>query len=1188
MKKYLDDKAVDDAADDKFGHLNLAKQISEIIKEQTTDLPVNIGLFGKWGVGKSTVVELLEKNVLAKDIINDEICFIRVNVWKYHSVTSIRNKIFYQIGKVLDVEEKVKAIYESSTTTSSKTNYEGFFETLFGNRFSRDKFENYSVTGVLLVTFVIALYCLYKLSPEFGIVASQGFSILVSVGLIKLVFDNFMKTFVNTKAVVSKPFESEEQFEHAVLDLFNEEKFIKMKKILLIDDLDRCSSDKVLMTLETIKTFLQINNCVFIVACDQDMVKKAVIDSNKDFKYSDKDGANYLEKFFQHFIYLPPYLPTNLRNYTKQLISEAGLSIGTDLNDKQLDAVIYILAYRDIINPRKIKVLLNSFIFDYYSIKGKESDINHPLQTGYITQFPERLAILTILKIDFPLFTNDLVVDPTLASKLAYNDSNVDSLKFQKRYFSDIQDNDKEYHTQLLAYLFLVKDWVPRDFTPYLFVALETTGFNELSVANHSKYMRLVRDGNQHIFEEIERLTETERHLACATIGSLQDSLTNIVERKNATIIFSEVAHRYPEVDKYINSPQVLYAFKSNYESWFEKDEDFKRINSFGLVNLIIYAYNHAHKEQGRALLNATTHFNKVEFSNLFFLLRFIGEDYFHKIESEALKEEIEPVLLLDIPEALTVENYRSIIPDFLGVTISGSEFARYCYTMVERLAKIIRDEYSSLKTDAERAAYNISFFEYFFSYLLKNKLDKLIVLFLEKLTRRHEALYKLFVTKFQDQFKISEAITDYLFTNEDIVFEEEDDGVFLAIILKICSARMLVKNADGEMQVNKSIYSVFEHANGFLNKYNSDPVNVAMINCYRTIHNSTGLQKVDKQEFFKSMILKNPLITRIEANLTMLLELASREYRTFEVKAAITERFISACSIDSDSIEDTEAFLKKYYSMVDEKDKLFTANKVAELFRSNKSGAAPYFGTLIKSILSNLRKPLDLKYISEAMAEEKDPSHVGFCLSILTMDVAFSKGTNRHIADVLPKVLGKTTLKASDNLRYFDYTQIYRSRMFEVMLLHTDFAFEGNIYAYIQTNSINLSQLKSAKAKLRLLNVLTKENNVNAKNLMRQNVVLIMMCKIVRSEFGQGFSILLTYFSAMVYKIVENNNSRLKSELQNVFTNFQAGFKAGEFRLEKDEQTGLDEIFAIALSANPKLDKRARKLNETFKMNKR
>lgn len=52
MKKYSEDKAVDKASDDKFEHLNLAKQIAEIIVGQTADHPVNIGLFGKWGSGK--------------------------------------------------------------------------------------------------------------------------------------------------------------------------------------------------------------------------------------------------------------------------------------------------------------------------------------------------------------------------------------------------------------------------------------------------------------------------------------------------------------------------------------------------------------------------------------------------------------------------------------------------------------------------------------------------------------------------------------------------------------------------------------------------------------------------------------------------------------------------------------------------------------------------------------------------------------------------------------------------------------------------------------------------------------------------------------------------------------------------------------------------------------------------------
>jgi len=46
----------------------------------------------------------------------------------------------------------------------------------------------------------------------------------------------------------------------------------KSKKVIFIDDLDRCSKEKVVKTLETIKTFLDVETCIFIIACDDEII----------------------------------------------------------------------------------------------------------------------------------------------------------------------------------------------------------------------------------------------------------------------------------------------------------------------------------------------------------------------------------------------------------------------------------------------------------------------------------------------------------------------------------------------------------------------------------------------------------------------------------------------------------------------------------------------------------------------------------------------------------------------------------------------------------------------------------------------------------------------------------------------------------------------------------------------------
>lgn len=1183
MKKYLDDKAIDRASDDKFGHLNLAKQIAEIISEQTADHPVNIGLFGKWGVGKSSVVELLEKNVLTEKIANNEIRFIRVNVWKYHSVTSIRNKIFYQIGKTLDVEDNVKKLYENSTTTSSNIDYQDFFENFFEGRFSKDRFENFAITGIVFAVFLTMLYCIYKVSPQAGFVANSVFTIIASGTFIKFAMDYFMKTFVSSTAVVSKPFESEEQFEHAVIDLFNNQDFKEMKKILFIDDLDRCSSDKVLLTLETIKTFLQISNCVFIVACDQDMVKKAVIDSNKDFKYSDKDGANYLEKFFQHFIYLPPYLPTNLRNYTKNIITESDLSILTSLSNKQLDTVIYILAYKDIINPRKIKVLLNSFIFDYYSIMEKEGDETHLLQPGFITHHPERLAILTVLKIDFPLFVNDLIIDPTLASKIAYQDQDVDQDKFKSKYFTAIASENKDYHDQLDAYLSLVKDWIPRDFTPYLFVSLETTGFNELPSIDHIRFVQLIRDGDTGLMAALEKLSEAERLKACAAIGTLQESLTNTIERKNATAAFTHVAEAYPDLEKYINAPEVLYSFKSNYENGFVKDLAALGINDRGLANLITYAFNRGYDGQGRSLLRMTQERLSSPPGYLFFLLPFLNKKHYVNIQSDLLKEILKELLEREIPIAVNDLTYTSIIPDIMGIQAENNVFVENCGALATAMAKISAHQYSQLKGTA-KGTYEIEFDERIFTRMVDLGMDQLVVDFLEKLTKRHIELFRYYIAALPKLFVRSRTVYEYIFSLEAVEAYEESDEGYLIALLTIAQQRMVSYHPETGRTFNQNVLSVFTEANTFIASFDSEKINALMISCYENVLHVVDISREDKARFIAVMVLKTPLLTRNEANLVMLLKRAYMSFRTQAIFDATTSKLIAAIAIVKDKgIGTFESFFKSYHPLVDCNSLSFDKNVISEIFALNKGEGAPTTAGILKKMIANLKKPVDLRYILIAMDREANIEYIRFCSEILVVNTKVSKSTSRLLSDVLTKIILKTTPTTADKKSTWIYPHAVRAAMIEALLLHSEYNFNSDLSKYLDLTGMNAGLLRNAR--LVTVQKIVSENQSDGKTIGQVATAFNHICRATSGVPGQQLELFADYLGYMVSRIVASDGPRKKSELQNAFLTVQENFKHYSFPVEKAVKTKLSLALEIALKSNPNLAGRVSKIKKIFKL---
>lgn len=94
--------------------------------------------------------------------------------------------------------------------------------------------------------------------------------------------------------------------------------------VVIVDDLDRCTPDRIIDTLEAIKLFLSVKKTTFIVAVDQRIIEYAV-----NIKYPQIDGyavsTDYIEKIIQLPIKIPELSPKDIENYLLLLICQLHL-----------------------------------------------------------------------------------------------------------------------------------------------------------------------------------------------------------------------------------------------------------------------------------------------------------------------------------------------------------------------------------------------------------------------------------------------------------------------------------------------------------------------------------------------------------------------------------------------------------------------------------------------------------------------------------------------------------------------------------------------------------------------------------------------------------------------------------------------------------------------------------------------
>lgn len=128
--------------------------------------------------------------------------------------------------------------------------------------------------------------------------------------------------------------------------------------VVFIDDLDRCSDKRIFEVCEAIKLYLDVPGIVFVLACDQAVLWRAVGGDRPD------EGVRYLEKIIQVSYPIPPPSSALCRNLVDGYVQRSGTAHLFD------DSMKSLLIERTGRNPRRIKRLINSFVLEHHLGRG--------------------------------------------------------------------------------------------------------------------------------------------------------------------------------------------------------------------------------------------------------------------------------------------------------------------------------------------------------------------------------------------------------------------------------------------------------------------------------------------------------------------------------------------------------------------------------------------------------------------------------------------------------------------------------------------------------------------------------------------------------------------------------------------------------------------------------------------------
>lgn len=320
--------ADNETSEDLLGFNVHADLLINIIYDESV-LPITIGVFGDWGSGKSSVLQIV-KEAFDKDADKDSLC-IYFNGWTFEGYDDAKAALLNSILKELEDNKKIPDAIKDTIKEKAKK----LWKSIDWMRGAGMVMKNvalpavtaYFTGGLSLVPFAIQKLAEWGNNPEIIIKKLQS-----DEG--KEIFKSFIKEGKeNDRNITNAVAEFRKDFSE-LLDATNFKRLV-----VIIDDLDRCSPERIIENLEAIKLFLNVPKTAFVIGADPRIVKYAIEYKYKNNKEIEDDNnriiIDYLEKLIQLPYSLPRLSESEVETYISMLICKK--EIGDDKFKKVLD-----------------------------------------------------------------------------------------------------------------------------------------------------------------------------------------------------------------------------------------------------------------------------------------------------------------------------------------------------------------------------------------------------------------------------------------------------------------------------------------------------------------------------------------------------------------------------------------------------------------------------------------------------------------------------------------------------------------------------------------------------------------------------------------------------------------------------------------------------------------------------------
>ncbi len=265
-----------------------ADVLSDFIRNCET--PITIGIQGDWGIGKTSMLNMVKENIAPTARSKNKYHVIYFNTWQYSQFQqeqflglSILKGIMAEIQNL----DSLKELRKDENVKSALKSFGGFVKKL-GNQVIEKQ------TGVNINSAL-------QKDEENELTGLLDNDIVLQIRQMKEEFSNLVKILVPVE---------------------------KDRLVIMIDDLDRIKPVRALEFLEAIKNFLDVESCVFLIAVDYSVIQSGMIEKLGQTA-QELQGKSYFDKIIQ----VPFTMPSTSYQTDRYIMSLLGWNYAKSKND---------------------------------------------------------------------------------------------------------------------------------------------------------------------------------------------------------------------------------------------------------------------------------------------------------------------------------------------------------------------------------------------------------------------------------------------------------------------------------------------------------------------------------------------------------------------------------------------------------------------------------------------------------------------------------------------------------------------------------------------------------------------------------------------------------------------------------------------------------------------------------------